>query len=341
MSDELGRLKKENLVSFVVIASNDAATDIKQVTAMSEFSQGSFDYYELLVVASSPGKEWLRRFRQFGSHVPQLRIISIEAALGFDELTAAALRFAIGDLIVCVHPGEIEPGDVEQMMRLCARGDCDLVKAFHPTRAQPMADQLLAAVVRRFLRLSTGREVQPFQARGFAMTRTALTRLQGMADVIRYFRIVDLSGSMLEGSIELRGPSRRGLLTGVGDRFRTASALISSSAARLVLWLAVVCAVLSLSAIGFALMALLLWIVLDDIVRGWTSLAMVLSLLFAANFGVMATICLGLLHIIRQSTPDPIELFATEWSGGDLFSRGDRLNVEGTSGDDNVMADQQ
>ena len=66
---------------------------------------------------------------------------------------------------------------------------------------------------------------------------------------------------------------------------------------------------------------------------GWTSLSIVLSLLFSANFGVMAAICLGLLQIIRQSTPDPVELFTTELSGGDLFQRGDRLNVEGAEED--------
>ncbi len=109
---------------------------------------------------------------------------------------------------------------------------------------------------------------------------------------------------------------------------------ISSSAGRLVQWLALVCAALSVGSMIFAGGAFITWLVLDDIATGWTSLSIVLSLLFSANFGVMAAICLGLLQIIRQSTPDPVELFATELSGGDLFLRSNRLNVEAATEDD-------
>jgi hypothetical protein len=58
---------------------------------------------------------------------------------------------------------------------------------------------------------------------------------------------------------------------------------------------------------------------------------MVFSLLFGANFGVLAAICLGLLQLIRQTAPDAVDLFTTELSGGDFFHNSNRLNVDAGS----------
>ena len=172
--------------------------------------------------------------------------------------------------------------------------------------------------------------------RAFAMNRTALTRLQTIGGAMRFFRLFDLSGLVNEGRMELDTPLRRSVLGGFGEKLHIASMLISSSAGRLVQWLALACAALSVGSMIFAAGAFFIWLLLEEVAPGWTSLSILFSLLFSANFGVMAAICLGLLQIIRQSTPDPVELFATELSGGDLFQRSNRLNVEAATDDDDT-----
>lgn len=325
-----GRLARENLVSFVVVASHSVDRDVRQVEAVFGFADKTFQYFEIVVVASMPSPEWREKMRDLGLTVRNIRIVMVDATMGYEELSTAALRFVIGDLIVSLHPDEIGIPDIERLMQLCASGKWDMIKTFHAHRPKSPVERVGANLVRWGMRLATGRNIQTFQARAFAMNRTALTRLQAVGGAMRYFRIFDLSGLVAEGRFEFDAPPRRHLLGGFGEKLRIASMLISSSAGRLVLWLALVCAVLSLGSVVFAAGAFGIWLVLDEVAPGWTSLSIVLSLLFSANFGVMAAICLGLLQIIRQSTPDPVELFATELSGGDLFQRGDRLNVEGS-----------
>ncbi len=57
-------------------------------------------------------------------------------------------------------------------------------------------------------------------------------------------------------------------------------------------------------------------------------LVMLFSTLFAANFGVLGAICLGILQLIRQGGHGEADIFASEVSGGDLVFKDGRLNVE-------------
>lgn len=86
--------------------------------------------------------------------------------------------------------------------------------------------------------------------------------------------------------------------------------------------------ILSVTSLGATVFSLLVWLVKSDVAPGWTSLTMISSFLFAANFGVLSAICLGILLLIRRSEPDDRDSSVTEISGGDLFLRDERLNVE-------------
>jgi hypothetical protein len=327
--DAWQRLKRETLVSFVIVSGQDPTNDCRAVLSVADFAEGSFEYYEIVLVAAQPTAPWRARILADCLRVKSLRIVTIDAPMGYEELSTAALRFPIGDLIVSLHPGEIGPEDIRRLIGACASGNADLVKAFPNGQSLPASERLAARAIRWGMRLATGRDVQAFQARAFAIKRPALSRLQAIGGAMRYFRVLDLAGLVTEGRIEIDAGPRRRVLGGFAEKLRIASILISSSSGRLILWLAIVCALLSFLSIGVALLAFVIWLAFDHVAPGWTSLAVVLSSLFAANFAVLSAICLGLLQIIRQATPDPVELFATEVSGGDLFERSNRLNVEG------------
>lgn len=322
------RLRAENLISFVIVSSVDTDADLAALTAMSDFAAGRFDYYEIIVAAARPSGAWQEQVRQAAARLRNVRIVLIDSPMEFEDLAQAGLRFSIGDLVACVYPGEVSEDELEAMIRTAATGGTDIVKAFFRRADHPATERLAAGIIRFVLKLITGREIQAFQARAFVVSRALLTRMHTVGGAYRFFRLFDLSAIVSEGRIESAAPPRRGILHRFAEKVRLASILISTSASRLILWLALVCAALSLLSGAFGVGALVVWLVMDTVAEGWTSLAMGLSVLFAANFGVMAAICLGLLQIIRQGTPDAIELIASEVSGGELFQHNNRLNVE-------------
>ncbi len=322
------RLCRENLVSFIVMSSGDAAADLAELERIAAFAQDGFAYFEILAVAARPAGNWSGELRNRALAIPNLRIITVDRSMGFEDLTDAALRIAIGDYVVCTFPGETSVDDIRQMIAVCADGQYLVVKSFFEKTRLSLFEKASASIVRRTLKLATGRTVQAFQARTFVVSRQVLSRTQAIGGVYRYFRLFDLSSLAMEGHHQIDQRPRRHLFRDLAAKIDVAFVMTSASSSRLILGLSLVCAALSGLSVLFAIGAFSAWLVLDQVAEGWTSLAIGLSVLFAANFGVMAAICLGLLHLIRQSLPDATELFASEISGGDLFQDGTRLNVE-------------
>jgi len=266
--------------------------------------------------------------RQVSAREPNVRIVTVDTRLNFEELVAIVLRQAIGDHIVAVLPGEIGRADLLRMVTLMAQGQYDVVRAVFPVAEIPLVERVFAWLIQALIRLATGYRIQGFQARAFALSRNAVSRLQTSSTTLKFFRILDLTGAVSQTAITIDRPRRRNLFADIVDRFRLATELVSRSSARLIRTLAVTCMILSVTSLGATVFSLLVWLVKSDVAPGWTSLTMISSFLFAANFGVLSAICLGILLLIRRSEPDDRDSSVTEISGGDLFLRDERLNVE-------------
>lgn len=328
IADARARIGKENLVSFVIVASGDIGIDVPEVEGIAKLAASTFDFYELLIVAARPAQDWRAAMAQAAARVTHLRVITIDVAMEYEELALATQRFAIGDIVATVYPGEVTPAELDRMIGLCAAGEHDVVRAVHAAGASGLVDQIAAQLVGRALRLATGRDLAAFPARAQVVTRAALTRLETMGGTLRFFRVLDLPDQFSEGRIELAAPPRRRLLATPGRRLRQTALLVSTAAPRLILGLALLCLALSLTSAAYTGYALLAWALIPDVADGWTSTSVILSLFFCANFAVLAVICLGLLQLLRQGAPDPVNTLASETGGGERFGVAERLNVE-------------
>lgn len=328
----LARVGRENLVSLLLVASGDIAADRAELARLADHAAARFDFHEIVVAAARPGPDWRRAMAAETGRVAHLRIVTIDLAMDYEELAAAALRFPIGDLVASLWPGEVGPAELDRMLGLCAAGGHDLVRARHAPEAARPADRLADRLGRFGLRLAAGHETVAFPARAVVLTRAALTRIETAGGALRFFRVLALPDRLAAGGVLLPTPPRRPLLGTLGRRLRLAALVVSSAAPRLVLGLALLCLALCLGSAGYTLYALLAWAVLPDIAPGWTSTSVVLSLFFCANFAVLGVLCLGLLRLLGQGAGDPVAAHAAETGGGDLFGRGDRLNVESGEG---------
>lgn len=325
---ELERLSRENLVSLILVTSGQAEADAEEARILSGYADASFDYYEIVIVAAAPERAWVDEIRDVAQDLRQVRVVILDSRMSYEELAISALHHAIGDVIVCVYPGEIAAGEISDLLAELATGEYEVVKFVHDTRHVPWISRLGARLAGALIAAMTGKRLMPFQARAFGMTRTAVTRLLGIGGALKYFRIVDLQGRISESRILLARSPKRSFHNAVGVKARLVAELISLSAERLVITLALLCVLLSLGSLIFMFVAVLIKYVMENVAPGWTSLAVLFSAFAAANFGVLATICLGILQIIRQSRPADGGGFATEVSGGDLFRRPERGNVE-------------
>lgn len=328
LSGDAQRLGRENLMSLLVIATGNAARDLDDIAALSAFAEAAFEYYELVVAAAAPAADWIAAMREAGSTLPNLRIITIDTAMSFEDAAPELLHHTIGDFVVCLQPGEISIAEFTAMVNRLADGSADLVRAVFPESAVPRGERWAAALIAAIVGLTTGQRLLGFQARAFALSRSAISRLLTLGGALRFFRLIDVSAYAAQSEVVIATPRRRNLFGALSEKMRLTADLISMSAGRLIRTFAFLCLGLSLLSVGVCAGSFVVWLVKADVAPGWTSLTMIFSTLFAANFGVLAAICLGLNQLVARDGRGRVDLVTSEISGGDFYSRDDRLNVD-------------
>ena len=322
------RIRRDNLVSFVVIASGDLAADRAWCEAVATYAAEGFEYHELVLVAAAPGPDWTAAMRELGCDLPHLRVIVIDRRQGFEQLFADSLQHAIGDYVFCTYPGAVAIGELDGMVTALASGTHDVVKAVHARQSAALGERIAAEIRGGAIRAVTGQRIEAFPARAVGLSRTAISRLQGIGGLARYVRVLDLSGQLpLARVMVARAPQRR-FLAAFPEKLRVATEILSLSTSRLILSLAMICFVFSLASVAGMVTAVVIKFAMEDVAPGWTSLAVLIMGVFAANFGVLGAICIGLFQLLRQGRADPSDPYTTEISGGD-FRRSERqINVE-------------
>ncbi|MDA7964132.1 hypothetical protein [Ruegeria sp.] len=327
------QLCRDNLISLILVGEGDIAIDEQGLRQMSRFAKARFDYHELIVIAADPPAEWSSRLRQIGGDIEHLRVLSVDRQSDYEDMVAQALHHAIGDYIMCMAPDAASEDELDQLIGTIAGGRYDIVKAvFDPTLIR-RRDRTTARVMSWAMRLLTGHQMESFQARAFVLTRTAMSRLEQMGGILKFFRILDLSAHLSQKRVYVSRRPRRPFLAGFADKARLSAELVSLSSERLVLSFALLCLCLSFLSILATVGAIATRLVLQDVAPGWASLAVLFSALFAANFGVLAAICLGLLQLLRQGRRRRDTDVVSEISGGDLYHSDEELNVEGADED--------
>lgn len=333
LSADARRMAQENLITILVMSSGDSAQDLEEIAALSEFAESSFDYYELIVAAMMPGADWTRAMRETGTRFPSFRVIVIDRPLSFEEATPELLENTIGDYVLCLQPGEIDLDEFRALVERLATGDVDLVRAVHARSKVPVAERGVAALMGGLIHLTTGHRLLGFQARAFGVTRTAVTRLLTVGGTLRFFRLVDAKGHVIDAEVDIATPRRRRLFAAMSEKLRVSADLISLSARRLIRSFAFAALSLSLLSLLVCAGSFAIWLVKPDVAPGWTSLTMLFSLLFAANFGVLSAMCLGLNLMLTNRESQKLDLVTTDISGGDFYRKSSRLNVEVTRKD--------
>lgn len=329
-TDSLGltRMRYENLVSFIIVASGDSDRDSAEVRSLAEFAFDNFEYYEILVLSSAPTAQWRNELKQLGVSVPHTRVITIDTAMPYEELAGFAMDHAIGDYIISLQTGEVVVADISRIVRHLADGECDLVKVVHDSESAGRFEKFSAQLTNWVAFAITGKRIQWYQARAYGLSRTAVSKISAIDGAGKLFRVLDLSGYLQQVTLTVDSPIKRRFFGRVREKIRLASELLALSAARLIRAFAIICLSLAILSLAVTIASVFIWFVKSDIAQGWTSLVVIFSVLFSANFGVLGAICLGLYQVLRSKQPDMVGTMTTEISGGDFFLRDSELNIE-------------
>lgn len=318
----------EILVSFVLISGGDAATDVAAVRTVSDYAAGRFDFYELILLASAPGRAWLDRIRESIGQVPNIRVVALEDRQHYDDAAFTALQISIGDVVVCDETASVSTRVLGDLLESCLEKGNELVKTVATGRGGSLIERAVLGTVKFGLYAFLGRGIEKDVLRAFCVNRAAATRICESNDALRYFRLLGLSDQFREDRITVEGTARTSRLDGLARKAQISAFLMSSAAPRILAGVAVLALLLCVVSLFYTVYALVVWLVLADVSKGWTSLSLVLSALFAANFGVLSAVCLGVLEMLRNRRAQRPPATVQEINNADLFAQAKNLNIE-------------
>jgi hypothetical protein len=319
----------ECLVSYLLISEGDAAQDLACLNRITSHIQERFAYFEVLLLAASPGTVWLETIRRGADSIPNLRVVVFVQRQHYDELLFQGLARSIGDIVLCDNTATANSDTFDRLFEACMGQGYEIVKSVSGATQSFSPNRLLLKLIQYGLYAFLGRRIETDILKSICLNRAAASRIVESGDAFQYFRLLNLGDQFHETHILLDGNAKAAPLEGIVRKAQISAFLVSTAAARILTGIAISSLMLCLLSLSYMVYAVLVWLFLEGVSEGWTSLSLVLSVLFAANFGVMSAMSIGILQVLRTSQKAAArQSTAIEISNADLFAHANNLHVE-------------
>lgn len=280
-------MKSDSFVSVVLVVENSLAAHEHVLHQIQSDLDCCYSDYEVVVVGQgpSPDGELARQDDGVLKRIPSVRYIQLAGRVNFDVAWAAALENAIGDFVVMYDPAVDPVSAISKTVDICKSG-YDVVVGVATQRRTP-AYQLFRSAAEHILR--TADYTLPRNATNLrCLSRRAVNSVTrtGRFHHQLYMRIQKTGYPQTAYHYALLPGTRapRSLLSGIRDVIR----LLVFNSSRPLRWMSGIGMFGSFSAFVFALYSVLVHLVRDNVVQGWTTTVLFMSVLFMMQFVMMA-----------------------------------------------------
>ena len=307
--------KDSNVVVSVVAALNNDETLIEGfVRNLSSYLETHYEFFEIVLV--DDGSEDLTRQKVQGllGEVSRVRFLGLSRNFGKDVALSAGIESALGDVVVTLDP-RTDPIERIQDFVSEVRSTGGVVHGVSEDLAargalREAAGGLFRSYCGRLLGITLTRGAGDFRA----MSRAAVNALLQVKLQNRYLRVLTATlgyeQSELRYRAALRGDGARRV--SFFDELATGLDLIAAHTKhplRIVTWGGVGAALLALS---YALYALVIYFIRDDVAAGWTTLSLLLSGMFFVLFVILAVLGEYVGTILNEVRGRPLYFVADE-----------------------------
>jgi hypothetical protein len=330
-------MKSDAFVSVVLVVDKAPHTSFEAVAGIQEHVDARYSDYEILMIVLGPIREPISGLAEdsITRRLPSIRYIQLATRVDGDVAWAAGLENAIGDFVV-LFDHEADPvSAIADVIDACKSGfdvvvgvaDQALTIPYRIFRA--LADRLLGAVDYHLPRNATSLRCLSRRAVN-TVTRTGRFHHQ------LHMRIQKTGYPSCTYDYKLAQSSagKKSLARGVRDFIQ----LLVFNSSRPLRWMSMLGFVGSLAAAIFAAYSVLIHAVTGNVVEGWTTTILFMSILFMLQFVMMAFFgeYLGRLLDDRSEQADYSIVFEQNSS---VMVNPDRVNVltESTSSDRNLV----
>jgi polyisoprenyl-phosphate glycosyltransferase len=325
----MSRRKREDIfVSVVAPVTDDESLAGKFAVDVSDLLKDRYANYELILVDNGSTDGTIDQIKELLDHVSCIRVIRLSRNYDLETAIFAGLEASIGDYVTVLLPGVDPPALIPMLIDHLIEGtDIVIGNAAEGTRI----DSLLSRPGRRafywyskrFLRIdipSTATYLIGLNRRAV----NALVKTQG-----RYRHVRQLSQQVGFATARLnyepypKASKKRGFFSEV-NRAMEIAVSYSRHPLRLVSWLGLVAGFLNL---GYGVYALYIYFFTDDAVKGWTTLSLVLTVMFFLIFVILVVLSEYVGRILEETRQQPAYYVMEELTSRETIADIDRRNV--------------
>ena len=321
--------KTDTFVSVVAVLRSYARFLPAFVEDVHRILDTHYSNYELVLVDNGSRDETPKLVREMLQKQKCIRYVRLSRRMSAEMATMAGLDAAIGDYVVTLHPDFDPPTEIPAMVDECRAGtDVVFGVAPFPQPPSPLYRSLRWGFY-RFSKLAFG--IEPVRGNSVyrCMSRAAVNALTRVRRRKRFFgqlaSEIGLSVAMHEyGFISRSGKQPR---VNLRRAARTAASMAmnhSSAPMRLVSLLGLAGSFLSLV---YTLFVVGVYLFKNDVMPGWTTLSLQMSVLFFLTFVMLTLIGEHLGRLIDESVDRPLYHVREEQSSSVMLSDLARKNV--------------
>jgi hypothetical protein len=321
---------KRDVFVSVVVALRDAAGYLADVVTESfAILDAAFREYEIILVDDGSQDDSVALARRLVAQATSTRLLVLSRGFGDDIAITAGLETAIGDVVVTMlagsDPPEMIPGLVD---RALAEGRSLVGIAAHDTRYHSIGDYangFILAASGRVFGTPIPRGVTQFRV----LTRQAVGALLESRDRQRSLAVLTAHVGFGTATFQYRPRDRSGRRSALG-LWRSVSLAIDLSVAsgrrplRVVSAIGILGSVANLAYAGYVV---LLYLVGQRVVEGWTTLSLELSVMFFLLFLLLAVMAEYLGHLLVESRDRPLYYVLDEFASPAPFREPERPNL--------------
>lgn len=314
-----------SVVAMVDVSLSDVTGLVRSL--VSEISE-RYANYELLLVDNGLKPDELSGLRALLAELPCIRVLRLSRRFTTDNAIFAGLEAAIGDCVVIMSPQHDPVKAIPEIVQLLTRGGTDIVQGISTV---PIGGSWVSGLGRGLFywynRKYLNVDIPLHATQLIGLTRRAVNTLTATSRSHRYlrhlirhvgYRIADFPYESAEG------PARqRTVKAGYVEAVEMISSY-STHPLRVVTVLGAAAAFLNLA---YAIYVLIVSFVMLDVVEGWTTTSLQLSLMFFSICIVLAVQSEYIGRILTETRREPSYVIMEELESETLIADLQRRNV--------------
>ena len=316
-------MRTRDIFVSVVMRVRDAEDVIgAALERLSGVMEHAFGYYEIIIVDDGSTDATRARIAEVQARARNIQLYALSRRKGDNIALTAGLDHAIGDMVVMLDPRLDPPELIPQMVERALDG-VDIVYALPRERLESrgLANLAVRGFVAALSRLNNVDAPQAMSSYRL-LNRTVLNYMLEAVDRHRSLMFLPALSGYPYATIDYDRLGNTAGAAPTSERMAKALDLVFSTSARPLRIITLMSLGISVLSLLYALYSVLIFVVRDDVAKGWTSLSLQISGLFFLVCIILAVMSEYILQILEATTHHPryhIAASAIRGAGKGLF----------------------